>query len=51
MMPSIGRPLQPDLLHRLILADGGRSGPQMRIWLNVSTEDVTLALDSVEKDA
>lgn len=29
---------------RLILAEPGRLGPQMKIWLNVSTDDISFAL-------
>ena len=31
---------------RLILAEHGRNGPNLRIRLNVSTDDVIFALDS-----
>jgi len=34
---------------RLVLADGGRRGPDARIWLNVSPDDIIFALDSAEK--
>ncbi len=33
---------------RLLLADSACS-PRMRVWLNVSAEDVVFAVDSVEK--
>ena len=35
--------------NRLILAEPGRLGPSLRIWLNVSQDDVAFALTEQEK--
>ena len=34
---------------RLILAEKGKLGPSLKIWLNVSQDDVTFALDFNKK--